>query len=125
MTITIYTIASLLVMAIGFLIVLWRRNLIKILLGVAIAETGLHLFMISMGYVPGGTAPIVNSESMINPETLEMVEGTALVDPVIQALVLTAIVIGVGVTAVGLAYTIRIHAKYQTLDVKDHGRLRW
>ena len=124
-TSTVYLIVSLIVMAVGLLIALWRRNLIKILLGVGIAETGLHLFMVSMGYVPGATAPIVDDANMLaNAETLLVKQG-AVVDPVVQALVLTAIVIGVGVTAVGLAYAVRINAKYRTLDVKTHGRLRW
>lgn len=121
----LYTVVALLLMAVGFLIVLWRRNLIKIILGFGIADTGLHLFMVSLGFVPGGTAPIIDKESMFENLGDLIVPPGAVVDPVVQALVLTSIVIGVGVTAIGLSYVIRLYSKTQTLDVKAHGKLRW
>ena len=46
-------------------------------------------------------------------------------DPVPQALVLTAIVIGLGVTAVMLSYVIRLYALRKSLDIRDFGRLKW
>ena len=76
-----------LLMVVGFWGILTRRNLIRMILSLAIAETGLHLVMIAVGYVRHGTAPIIN----------EAAAAGQTVDPVPQALVLTAIVIGFGV----------------------------
>ena len=104
-----------LLMAIGFWGILTRRNLIRIILSLAIAETGLHLVMIAVGYVRQGTAPILD----------EAARGATTVDPVPQALVLTAIVIGVAVNALLLALVIRLYRKKGTLNVGDFRELKW
>jgi multisubunit Na+/H+ antiporter MnhC subunit len=104
-----------LLMAIGFWGILTRRNLIRIILSLAIAETGLHLVMIAVGYVRGGTAPILDNAAAAGQT----------VDPVPQALVLTAIVIGVAVNALLLALVIRLYRKKGTLNVEDFRELRW
>ena len=104
-----------LLMAVGFWGILTRRNLIRIILSLAIAETGLQLVMIAVGYVRKGTAPILD----------EAVAATQTVDPVPQALVLTAIVIGVAVNALLLAMVIRLYRKKGTLNVEDFRELRW
>ena len=104
-----------LLMAIGFWGILTRRNLIRIILSLALAETGLQLVMIAVGYVRRGTAPILN----------EAAAGSTTVDPVPQALVLTAIVIGVAVNALLLALVIRLYRKKGTLNVDDFRELRW
>ncbi len=104
-----------LLMAVGFWGILTRRNLIRIIICLAIAETGLQLVMIAVGYVRGGTAPILNSSA----------EGATFVDPVPQALVLTAIVIGVAVNALLLALIIKMYRKKGTLRVEDFKELRW
>jgi multicomponent Na+:H+ antiporter subunit C len=104
-----------LLMAVGFWGILTRRNLIRIILSLAIAETGLQLVMIAVGYVRGGTAPILDRASAAG----------RMVDPVPQALVLTAIVIGVAVNALLLALVIRLYRKKGTLRVEDFRELRW
>ncbi len=104
-----------LLMAVGFWGILTRRNLIRIILSLAIAETGLHLVMIAVGYVRGGTAPILDN----------VTAAGQTVDPVPQALVLTAIVIGVAVNALLLALIIRLYRKKGTLNVEDFRELRW
>ena len=101
-------------MAVGFWGILTRRNLIRIILSLALAESGLHLVMIAVGFVKRGTAPIMN-EAVAGP----------VVDPVPQALVLTAIVIGVAVNALLLALVIRMYRKKRTLDVGAFRELRW
>ncbi len=108
-------IAGGLLMAVGFWGILTRRNLIRIILSLAIAETGLHLVMIAVGYVRKGTAPILDSAATAGQT----------VDPVPQALVLTAIVIGVAVNALLLALVIRLYKKKGTLNVEDFRELRW
>ena len=104
-----------LLMAIGFWGILTRRNLIRIILSLAIAETGLHLVMISVGFVRGGTAPILDKAAAAGQT----------VDPVPQALVLTAIVIGVAVNALLLALVIRLYRKKGTLNVGEFRELKW
>lgn len=101
---------------IGLLIILIKHNLIKVILGISIMETGVNLFLISVGYISKGTAPIFSKPG---------VESKILVDPVPQALVLTAIVIGVAVLALALSLAIRLYKHYGTLDLRKIKEQRW
>ena len=101
---------------IGFFIMLVKRNLIKVIIGLSILETGVNLFLIAVGYINKGTAPIFSKSS---------VEAQLMVDPVPQALVLTAIVIGVAVLALALALVIRLYHHYGTLDLRQIKEQRW
>jgi multicomponent Na+:H+ antiporter subunit C len=75
--------------------------------------------MVSIGYVTGGTAPIIN-------DAVPVAEAASrVVDPVPSALVLTAIVIGLGVTAVMLAYAVRIYKARNTLMIDECSESRW
>ncbi len=104
---------------IGFWGLLTRRNMIKMVLSISIAETGLQLLMIAIGYIKGRTAPILNS-------TLLKLDGVfKVVDPVPQALVLTAIVIGVAVNALMLTFVIRLFQQRKSLDISDYRDLKW
>jgi multicomponent Na+:H+ antiporter subunit C len=115
---TLYLVTAILLIVIGLTTAMIKRNLLKIVLGFALVDTGIHLLIASLGVFPGRTAPIVNSEELLqNPQLM--------VDPVPQALVLTAIVIGVGVTALMLAYVIRLYAKRGSLDIREFRRLKW
>ena len=113
-------------LTIGFLVILaglWaimtRKNIIRIIIGFSIFDTGLHIVMVSLAYVKGRTAPILDGavgiEDAINK----------IVDPVPQALVLTAIVIGLGVTSLLLAYAMKMHKDKRTLDVNSFKDLKW
>ncbi len=104
---------------IGFWGVLTRRNLIKIVLSIAIAETGLQLAMISIGFIKGGTAPIIDA-ALSRAEAVQRA-----VDPVPQALVLTAIVIGVAVNALLLSFVVSLYRHRKSLDVSDYKELKW
>jgi len=106
-------IAGILLMMLGLYGVLTNRNIIKIIVSLNVLEIGLNIFIISIGFVRAGEAPLFSSE----------VESNALVfvDPLPQALVLTAIVIGVGTTALGLAFAKQIYAKYQTFELDEMG----
>jgi multicomponent Na+:H+ antiporter subunit C len=73
-------------------------------------EIGLNIFIISIGFVYDGVAPIISSTSEA---------GLLFVDPLPQALVLTAIVIGVGTTALALAIAKRIHDQYDTFELDE------
>jgi len=116
--ISILAIGSLLIV-VGFWGLLTRKNLIKMVLSIAIAETGLQLVMISVGYIKHGTAPII-SGPVSRTEAAGMV-----VDPVPQALVLTAIVIGVAVNALLLSYVVSLYRKKGSLDISDFKELKW
>ncbi len=108
-------IAGGLLMAVGFWGMLTRRNLIRMILSLAIAESGLQLVMIAVGYIRGGTAPILDGAAATS----------RMVDPVPQALVLTAIVIGVAVNALLLTLVVRLYRKKGTLNVEDFREQRW
>ncbi len=101
-----YYLASLALIAIGIYIVIAKRNLIKIIIGLDIMDTGVNLLLISVGYVKGGTAPIEN------------VPGP-YVDPIPQALVLTAIVIGMSVMALALSIAIGIYRNTGTMELDE------
>jgi multicomponent Na+:H+ antiporter subunit C len=110
----------------GFLIILaglWaimtRKNIIRIIIGFVIFDTGLHIVMVSIAYVRGGTAPILDSAVSIADAAQK------IVDPVPQALVLTAIVIGLGVTALMLAYAMKLHQEKKSLDIESFKDLKW
>jgi len=106
-------------MLIGFWGLLTRRNMIKMVLSIAIAETGLQLIMIAVGFIKGRTAPILNSD------VLKLEGDLKGVDPVPQALVLTAIVIGVAVNALMLTFVIRLYQQKKSLDISDYRDMKW
>jgi multicomponent Na+:H+ antiporter subunit C len=115
-----------LVMALGFLLVtigLWamltQKNLIKIILGFSIIDTGVHLIMVSIGYIKGRTAPILDA-SVIAADA-----ANKIVDPIPSALVLTAIVIGLAVTALMLVYAVQMHKHRKSLSISDYKELKW
>jgi len=98
---------------------LTQRNMIRMIIGFSLTDTGIHMVMVSIGYVTGGTAPIIN-------DAVPMAEAASrVVDPVPSALVLTAIVIGLGVTAVMLSYAVRIYKARKTLMIDECTESKW
>ena len=95
-----------------------KKNVVKIVLGLAIVDYGTNLLFILIGYRNGGSAPIVDRTT-----DLTKFAGQA-VDPIPQALVLTSIVIGLGVTAMLVALCIRLYERYGTFDVTEMRRLK-
>jgi len=94
----------------GFLIAIFSKNIIKMIIGFTVAETGVNVLLITMGFVKGKIAPILPKFQQIhNPSSIA-------VDPVPQALVLTAIVIGIAVMALFLFYALRFYNDHKTLD---------
>jgi multicomponent Na+:H+ antiporter subunit C len=108
----------------GFLLILFglwgiltNKNILKIIIGFSLFDTGTHVVIVSISYVKGKTAPIID-------ETLNIVGASQnITDPVPQALVLTAIVIGLGVTALMLAYAVKMHKEKGTLDIASFKEL--
>jgi len=107
-------IGSLLIL-IGFFGLLSRRNLIKMVIGFSLADTGVHIIIVSYGYMKNRIAPILDHAVAGRDPLL------SVVDPVPQALVLTAIVIGFGITAVMLVYVLRLYEKSGSLAVSQIG----
>ena len=100
--------------ATGLYAVLTKRNLIKIVMGLSLMEGSTYLFLISLAYRAKSTAPVLLSPpGHLGPRALA--HGN-VADPVLQNFCLTAIVIGVAVTGVFLAVTVRIVQHYKTLD---------
>jgi multicomponent Na+:H+ antiporter subunit C len=98
-----YWIVILLMMT-GFYIVISRGNLIKKIAGLNIFQTSVFLLYISIGNLSGGTAPII-------------AEGfTRHSNPLPNVLILTAIVVGVSTTALGLALVVRIREAYGSIE---------
>lgn len=107
-------ILCLVLFCIGLYCVIRKRNLIKIIIGLGIMEYAVNLFFALIGYLSHGRAPIkALDQTILN-----------MVDPLPQALVLTAIVIGLAVTALIVAIAIRIYEKYGTFDITKIRRLR-
>ncbi len=109
-------IASFFLIALGFYTIVTKYNLVKTVIGLSIADYGVNLLIISIGYNQGGTAPIFTAGEL-NPASF-------FVDPIPQALTLTSIVIGACVTAMSLALVIKLYESYGTLDTREIRRLR-
>jgi multisubunit Na+/H+ antiporter MnhC subunit len=115
-----------LAMATGFLLVLigaygalTNRNLLRMIVAFTIADTGVNIVIVAVGYMRGRTAPILDS-AVAAADAVQRI-----IDPVPQALVLTAIVIGLGVTALMLAYAYKLYEKKRTLDIAKFTELKW
>ncbi len=113
-------------LVVGFLIILaglWaimtRKNILKIIIGFSLFDTGLHIVMVALAYVTGRTAPIIDGTVLVD-EAINKV-----VDPVPQALVLTAIVIGFGVTALMLTYAVKLFKSKGSLEIADFKDAKW
>jgi multisubunit Na+/H+ antiporter MnhC subunit len=98
---------------IGLYAMIFKRNLIKMVIGITLIESGVNLFLITLGYREGSIAPIYTSSP-----------GGIMALPVPQALTLTSIVIGVAVLALMLSLVIHIYRHYGTLDVRKMRRLK-
>ncbi len=97
-------------MMIGLYIVITHNNLIKKLIGMSLFQVSVFILFISMGKVEGGTAPILSDAY------------TVYSSPLPHVLILTAIVVGIATTALGLALVIRIHRAFGTIEedeIKD------
>ncbi|HYO27624.1 MAG: cation:proton antiporter subunit C [Azonexus sp.] len=104
---------------IGLFGALTNRNILRMIVAFTVADTGVNLVIVGVGYMRGRTAPILDS-------AVAAADAVArIIDPVPQALVLTAIVIGVGVTALMLAYAYKLYEKKHTLDIAKFTELKW
>ncbi|MEP1206698.1 MAG: cation:proton antiporter subunit C [Rhizobiaceae bacterium] len=89
----------------GLYIVVARGNLLKKIVGLNIFQVAVFMLYISMGKVTGGTAPIIGD----NPDAIYS-------NPLPHVLILTAIVVGIATTSLGLALIVRINEAYGTIE---------
>ena len=100
--------------SVGLYCVVVKRDLIKIIIGISIIDCSVYLFLVLIGYRIEGRSPI-------HAETQEILN---MVDPLPQALVLTAIVIGLAVLGLLIAVALRLYEKYGTFDITEIRKLR-
>jgi multisubunit Na+/H+ antiporter MnhC subunit len=112
-------IAGFLLLMIGLWGIISQKNIIKMIISFGIIDTGIHMLLVAIGYIRNRTAPIINSE-VTRSDALEKVT-----DPVPQALVLTAIVIGVGITALLLTYALKLFREHKSLEINQYRSLKW
>jgi len=112
-------------MAAGFILILiglygalTNRNILRMIVSFTIASTGTNVVLVAVGYMAGRTAPIL--DAAVPAATA----AQRIIDPVPQALVLTAIVIGLGVTALMLAYAFKLYETKRTLDISKFTELK-
>lgn len=90
------------------------RNLIHLVLSVAVLHSAAWMLLIGLGHRSGTTAPIVDDE----------VAGRELADPVVQALTVTDVVVGAAVTSLLLGLTVRVRRRFDSIDPRDLRVLR-
>ncbi len=114
---TLY-ILDMVLFALGVYCLIAKRHIIKKIVGMAIIEYAVNLFLILLGYRHDGIAPI------LLPGMNRAGFSLRAVDPLPQALVLTSIVIGLGTLALMAAFAIKLYEKYRTFDMSEIRRLR-
>lgn len=98
-------------MMLGFYMVISRANLVKMLVGLSIFQTSVFIFYISLGKIQGGTAPILVPRDAVYS------------NPLPHVLILTAIVVSISTTALGLALVVRIREAYGTMEEEEIDRI--
>jgi multicomponent Na+:H+ antiporter subunit C len=106
-----YWLFSVLMMT-GLYVVVARGNLVKKIVGLNMFQTSVFMLYISTGKITGGTAPIFPTDMKIDPAVVYS-------NPLPHVLILTAIVVGIATTALGLALIIRIREEYDTIEEDD------
>lgn len=96
---------------IGFSGLVLRKHIVKTILSLGIAEVGIIVFFLGINYIPGAVPPIGENAG-------------AVADPVGQALMITAIVIGAAVTSVSLTMFISLYRKYAASDWEQAKSIR-
>jgi len=108
---TLPYILSFFLVILGFYCVLSYRNLIKVICGLSISGYGVNLLLVQIGYIEGASSPV--------PPI-----GATVVDPLLQALIITAIVIEFGLMMLILSISIRIYRETGDMDISLLRRLR-
>jgi len=115
----ISVIAGFLLLIVGLWGIISQKNIIKMIISFSIIDTSIHLLLVAIGYIRNRTAPIIDS-AVNKSEAVDRIT-----DPVPQALVLTAIVIGVGITALLLTYALKLFRQNRSLEIDQFNSLKW
>ncbi len=102
---------SMILFAIGFTMLVFSKNILKKIMGLNIMDTGIYLFLASMGYIENKLTPIVPSTGNVN--------AADYINPIPTGLVLTGIVVSVSVSALMLALTVKLYKKFHTLNLDE------
>jgi len=108
-SLNLYAVISVCLFAVGFLMLLLERNLLKKILGMDIMDASMFLLLCSFGYVEGRVAPIVQAGTTA--------DASYYTNPIPSGLILTGIVVSVSISAVLLALVVRIYRRYHSLDL--------
>ncbi len=101
---------SVILFAIGFIMLLLSRNMIKKIIGMNIMDSAVYLFLVVQGDVQGAVEPVIREG---------VTDALAYVNPIPSSMVLTGIVVSVSVTAFALALTQRLYKKYGTINIDE------
>lgn len=107
-----YYLVAIILFLIGFHTMLTHSNLIKKVIGMNIMETAIFLFFVSVGYIDGRNAPIIDGQAQ------------SFINPLPSALILTGLVVGVSLTAFSLSLVVKLYKYYGTLDADEIMRIR-
>jgi multicomponent Na+:H+ antiporter subunit C len=94
------------VIGVGLYGIVTSRDLVHLVICLSVMQSASYLVLLAVGYIDGGEAPVFADIPL----------GTPAVDPVVQALTLTDVVVGTTVTALLLALSVQAHKRYGTLD---------
>jgi len=103
-----YYFTSFALFLIGLYMMIDNPNLIKKIIGLNFAQISVYLLLVTIGYVEGASPPIL-ADGFAEPHA----------NPLMHVLVLTAIVVGVALTALALALSIRLYAEFGTMNVRE------
>ena len=106
-------------MLIGLYGALTQKNILRIIVAFTIFDAGLNLVIVALSYIKDRVAPIIDQTTGVTNLSEKFV------DPIPQALVLTSIVIGVGVTGVMLTFALRMFKTRHSLDINDFKQTKW
>jgi multicomponent Na+:H+ antiporter subunit C len=99
---------------VGLYGVITSRHLVHLVICLSVTQASTYVLLLAVGYRTGGRAPIF----------ADLAPGTPVVDPVVQALTLTDVVVQATVTAVLLALALRAHRRFGSADPDRLGELR-
>ncbi|WP_370574752.1 NADH-quinone oxidoreductase subunit K [Methanomethylovorans sp.] len=133
---TLLSIVIAILFGIGTFLIL-RRDIVRVIIGLSVLSHAVNLLIVSVGVFSGKDVPIITHDEVVPTSTIfsdslqngvlaPLLNGTTptqFVDPLVQALVLTAIVISLATTAVIIILAYRIHEEYGTTDIQKLKRL--
>jgi len=117
--ITIAMVTGFILIIMGLYGALTQHNILRMIVSFTIANTGVNIVLVSVGYISGRTAPILDAAVPVAQA------AERIIDPLPQALVLTAIVIGLGITTLMLTYAYKLYHAKGSLDISQFSELKW